>query len=124
MELVKRLSRLPRRWVLLVCACFVLLPPAGAYAYFVDTYWQDVNQAGGVWGTAGYAPREWNRVWHQVGRYWNPFYCPPANPCFGGSTTSSNPSYASGSASYAAAYCQNIDDNSGVTWTCQTTVPN
>jgi hypothetical protein len=122
MTVLKRL--LPRNRVSLttiVCILLIALPPAIAYAGTNFTYMQGVNQVNGYWGTPGYSPRDYNRVWHYPGYYWNPFYCPTSGPCFGGNSGSDNPTYANGSAGYAKAYCQNLSDNSGVTWTCQST---
>lgn len=115
-----------KRLATLICVLLLVVPPAVANAWsYIDTYKQSVNQVGGVFGTTSpaYASRSWDRTYHQAGRYWNLFYCPTSGGCFGGNTDANNPTYASGGAVYAKSLCHNIDDNSGVTWTCQTTVP-
>lgn len=114
---------------MIACLLLLALPPLTAYAYsYINTYKQSQNQVGGVFGTYNggggpeYANREWNRTYHQAGYYWNLFYC-DLSTCFGGNTDANNPTYASGGASGSKSLCHNMDDNSGVTWTCQTTVP-
>lgn len=121
----------PRRFMLvLACLLLLALPPAAAHAWsYIDHYKQGTNRVGEVFGTwdggegPAYASRSWNRTWHSQGYYWNLFYCPTSGTCFGGNTDALNPTYASGGAVYAKSLCHNMDDNSGVTWTCETTVP-
>jgi len=85
------------------------------------TYAQGVNGVGGDWRTTGYAPRQWNRVWRQPGPDWglsyqytNGQYC-----CFW--IDNINPTVSHYGISYGRAWCSNLEDNTGVLWTCQTT---
>jgi hypothetical protein len=120
---VHRVRHLSWQMTLIICLLFILIPPTVAYGSTIFTYAQGYGGVGGVYGTTGYAARDFNRVYHQAGYYWNPFYCRTDGSCFGGTSGSSNPTYANGGASYAKAYCHNQTDNSGVLWTCQTTRP-
>lgn len=115
--------RRPTRLSFLVCAMLILLPPAVAYASTWFTYAQGYFGAGGVFHTTGYAPRDANRVYHAYGYYWDPYYCNTSGTCFGDNTDYHNPTYSIGGASYAKSFCGNVNDNSGVQWTCQTTTP-
>jgi len=124
-ELVNKARHLSTRAILLICVLFVLIPPTIAWGGSNFTYAQWTNGVGGVWCTwgqvqCGGSPRDYDRVYHAIGYAWNPFYCWNGN-CFGGTNGTQNPIYANGSASYAAAYCHNLSDNSGVQWTCQST---
>lgn len=111
------------RLLVIVSLLLLLIPPSVAFASTIFTYAQYVNYPDEIFSTTGYASRDFNRVYHAVGYSWNPFYCNTSGSCFGGTVGTSNPTYASGSAGYAKAYCHNINDNSGVLWTCQTTRP-
>jgi hypothetical protein len=125
-RLAQRIVDDSRRLTVLTCILFVLIPPAIAFGGTVFTYAQGISGIGSVWcttgpgGNCGGSPRDFDRVYHQIGYSWNPFYCWNGN-CFGGTNGTQNPIYANGSASYAIAYCHNLSDNSGVTWTCQST---
>lgn len=125
-QVVQRARHLSTRVIVLICVLFVLIPPVIASGGTVVTYAQYQNGVGGVWchvGIGGYcggSPRDFNRVYHAIGYAWNPFYCWNGN-CFGGTSGTQNPIYANGGASYASPYCHNMSDNSGVTWTCQST---
>lgn len=125
-ELARRVCQASRRLTVVICVLFVLVPPTIASGGTVFGYAQGFDTVGGVWCTTGFAgncggsPRDFNRVYHQQGTTWNPFYCWNGN-CFGGTSGQQNPIYANGSASYAAAYCHNMNDNSNVMWTCQST---
>lgn len=116
-----------RRKLLVLCsACLFLLPAAVSHSWsYIDTYKQNVNMAGGTWGTysPAYRDRAFNRVYHQYGTDWQMFYARPDGSELGHNIGYINPLYANGSATNAKALCHNIDDQSGVTWTCQATVP-
>lgn len=105
------------------CLLLVVLPPGVALAATQFNYAQGVNGVGGTFATSGEADRNHNRVWHQAGKSWWVWYL------HNGSLTglvfnSSNPTeYPSPSSTVAYSKCSNSNDNSGVTWTCQTTRP-
>lgn len=111
------------RLTVLACLIGALSLPAIAYAYEIFTYAQGVYGVGGTYHTTGEAPRAFNRVYHQSGYYWDVYYCQDGRnpPCFGEVLDYHNPTYANGGASYAKSFCHNVNDNSGTTWTCQTT---
>jgi hypothetical protein len=120
-QLLARARRHPLRLTLLVCAILVLLPPAVAYAGTVFTYAQGTNGIGQTHSTAGYGPRDLNRVYHADGYFWEVWYCRTDGSCFDDVVSNINPTRSVGGASYAKAFCHNVNDNSGVLWTCQTT---
>ena len=110
------------RRLALVAACLflVVLPPAVALAAQI-TYASGTNGVGGTFATSGEAVRGYNQVWHQAGRSWWVWYLHGSSQT-GLVFNSSNPTkYNGGSGTVAYAKCSNSDDNSGVTWTCQTT---
>jgi hypothetical protein len=111
----------PLHITLLACAILVLLPPAVAYAGTWFNYAQGTNGVGGTYATTGYAPRDADRVYHAAGFWWELWYCHTDGTCFGDHQDYVNPAYANGGSSYAKAFCHNLNDNSGVLWTCQTT---
>src|SRR5919204_4361357 len=115
-------ARRSRRILLLVgCLLLVIIPTTLAYAGTNFNYAQGYFGAGGSFGTPGFAPRDYNRVWHAAGYEWWVFYELPngSTACFRDNTN--NPTSCPFSNSYAKAWCSNITDNSGVQWTCQTT---
>ena len=115
-----------RRVLLLVCLGLVVLPPAIAYASVVQTYRQSVNQVGGQWHTFDpqFASRDFNRVYHQAGRTWGLTYCYSNGSCLNYYFGTANPTVDPwGGEFYAEAWCYNVNDGSGVNWTCQTTRP-
>lgn len=111
--------RLP---VLVIALLLVLVPPTVAWAGQIN-YASGTNGVGGTFPTSGEAVRSYNQVWHQSGYYWWVWYL------HGSSQTglvydNANPTkYPGGSGTIAYAKCSNQNDNSGVTWTCQTTTP-
>ncbi len=105
------------------CLLLVVVPPGVAIAATQFNYAQGVNGVGGTFATSGEADRNHNQVWHQSGKYWWVWYLHGSSQT-GLVFNSSNPTkYPSPSSTVAYAKCSNSDDNSGVTWTCQTTRP-
>lgn len=100
-----------------------LILPSSALAWNWFPYENGVNNAGGIWTTDGWAPREGNRVYHQAGRMWGVRYCGTAQ-CEWWWYTTSNPTVEPyPHHNYAKSYCNNVNDNSGVNWVCQSTRP-
>lgn len=97
--------------------------PATALAWSsVVTYASDKGYAGFEFGTSGYGPRAWNRVYHQQGALWDLTYCPVSGSCSAWYVGhGENPTVDPRNNGYAQAWCYNINDDTGVTWTCQTT---
>ena len=65
--------------------------------------------------------RDYNQVWHQSGRTWTVLYHLTDGSDTAIRTDSNNPTRWGGHIGYADAWCNNVNDNSFVTWTCQTT---
>jgi hypothetical protein len=123
-------ARFPRvkRLVLILCvialaALVGAIRPSRASAHVIITYAQGYYGAGGTFHTTGFGPRDFNRVYHQSGTTWWLFYCQTDGSCDNPYVGSVNPLVDNRDNGYAAAYCSNINDNSGVQWTCQTTKP-
>lgn len=109
--------------LLLGLAAVAIAIPATAFAWSsVVTYAHDRGYAGFIFSTAGYGPRAWNRVYHDQGTLWDLNYCPTSGSC----TTwyvgqGENPTVDPRDYGYGQAECYNLNDVSGVYWTCQTT---
>lgn len=115
-----RLSIPRRRGLLLGAIVAVLLVfPAISFAAIFQ-YAQGYNGAGGSWQTQYYGNRSFNRVYHKDGTYWRLSYCDPGG-CPTPYSGTVNPLVDSRAWNNAKAFCYNINDNSGVLWTCQTT---
>ena len=92
-----------------------------ALAATIFNYAQGTSGVDGILHhTAGYADRDFNRVYHGVGGKWSLWY----EHTDGSSTTpvqgTMNP-LTDPNNQYAIAYCFNLTDNTGALWTCQTT---
>lgn len=117
-----------RRWkVALAVACLTLMviPPSVAYAWSALIYAQGYYGANGFYRTTGFAPRNYDIAWHEAGTRWGVWYensdgsdTPP-----GGFYSTDNPTRIDTNVGYARSHCNNVNDNSGVQWTCQTTTP-
>jgi hypothetical protein len=120
-------SLLKRKLLVLSCVGLFVLPIGAAQSWsYIDTYKQNVNMVGGVFGTynPAFRDRAFNRVYHQYGYDWYVYYCHTDGVCnIGVNYGYVNPLYANGGVTNGKAICSNVDDNSNVTWTCQTTVP-
>lgn len=106
-----------------VCLILVVLPPTVAYAGFVQTYRQSQNQQGGQWSTFDpeYANRSFNRVYHQAGTTWGLRACTYVYGCVPYDYGTTNPLTDVGGDDLMM-WCYNVNDSSGVNWTCQSTV--
>jgi hypothetical protein len=129
-HLIQNLSGKMWKHKLLVCvaAVMMILPPAVAYASTVQTYRQSSNEVGGQWHTTSpeFANRDFDRVYHASGYDWGLAYCiTNESNCTQYNFGNTNPFYYMGGAgaSDSSAWCYNVDDNSGVGWTCQSTYP-
>lgn len=112
----------PRRVILLVAALFVVAPPVGAYAHLPQiTYASGTGGVGATYRTTGFNHRDYNQVWHQSGRTWDFAYLLTDGSLTGYVINTNNPTRWGGEIGYAKSTAVNYDDNSGVTWTCQTT---
>ncbi len=114
------------RLLLAVALTLIILPPAAAYASTVQTYRQSANEVGGQWHTTSpvYANRDFNRVYHKSGTQWGLAYCDSVTGCCPYAFGTANPWVdPRGGGVYQEAWCYNVNDNSGVNWTCQTTIP-
>lgn len=76
---------------------------------------------GGVFSTSGFNHRDYNQVWHQAGKNWTVFYELTDGTAVAVVINTDNPTRWGGEIGYAKAKCNNVNDNSFVTWTCQTT---
>jgi hypothetical protein len=111
-----------RRW-LVAALVIVLAFPSAASAWSVLTFARGFNGVDGFLRTAGFTGREFVRVYHSEGRSWAVFYEDQNGNNFGVAVDNANPTVQTNNASYAMAWCQNINDNSFVEFTCQTTQP-
>lgn len=115
-----------RSVIALICVFLVVIPPGIAYAWSALIYAQGNSfQGGGIFHTQGYAPRNYDIAWHQPGYKWVVYYEDTSGDTHppGGFYSTDNPTRIDTNVSYDSAWCQNVNDNSGVTWTCQTTTP-
>lgn len=104
------------------CVVAFLLPVAVAYATTeIFTYATGTYGVNGWFKTTGFAPRNLNRVWHNAGYYWGVAYENQVGDTYAIVTNTANPTAYNGSTLYAKSDCHNLNDNSGTTWTCQTT---
>ena len=115
------LRRNTSKLLFLACALLILMPPALAYASTQLNYASGMNGVHGRYSTPGFSSRDYNRVWHQPGYGWIVWYQEPNGTIDGYVTNTSNPTSWPHPIGYAKAFCFNDTDDSGVTWTCQTT---
>jgi hypothetical protein len=97
-------------------------PSTLAYAHYTQqlTYATGVYGVNGTYSTPGYDHRQYNQVWHQIGKLWSVYYWTGSETA-GYELSSGNPTRWPGEIGYAIARCHNHTDDSGVQWTCQTT---
>lgn len=106
--------------VSLVAALVLAVPGAAHLSQY--TYAQGVNGAGGTYpGSSAFNHRDYNQVWHQAGKLWIVYYLLSNNDFAGLAGNTDNPTRWGGEIGYGSPKCRNDDDNSGVTWTCQST---
>jgi hypothetical protein len=112
-----------RRFLLpLTCVLFVVLPPTIALAATQFTYAQGSFGSGGIFHTTGQDQRNYNQCFHQKGKEWYVYYV-HGTDVNGFVDNTDNPTQWPEAIGYAYSYSKNINDDSGVTWTCETTRP-
>jgi len=80
-----------------------------------------VMGAGGIWWTPGFDNRDYNRAWHANGYRWDIFYYDNVNGVTCPASGTTNPTRCEVNGSYKESDCANVSDNSGVTWSCNST---
>jgi hypothetical protein len=115
--LQRLIARMPGRLLALVCLALALIPPSVAYAASI-TYAQSTNGSGGYWHS-GYNSYLYNQVWHSGNAAWEVYYAQSNGSVVGDVANYNNPTQWPYSISYADSWCHNINDNTGVVWTCQ-----
>lgn len=114
----QRLNRLTRRSFVLLCIVVAFAIPAAAFAGS-NTYASGTNGIGGNYAGPGLTSMLYNQVWHQSGWTWEVYY-DYSGQARGDVEDNMNPTKWPYSISgYSEAHCHNINDTSGVTWTCQ-----
>lgn len=116
----KRLT--PRVAVAACVAVVALLAAAGGWAHLPQfTYASGSGGVGGVYpGSDAYNHRDYNQVWHNDCCTWGVFYV-SGGIIYGWVRNTSNPTKWPNEIGYATMKCENVNDNSGTTWTCQST---
>jgi hypothetical protein len=109
--------------VLLLVFAVAAIRPATASAAVQTTYAQGHTSPGSVFYTPGFGPRLYNQVWHQLGYSWDACYTHTDGSWGTCAYGNGNPTKDSNDDGYAKADCYDVDDNSGVQFTCQTTKP-
>ena len=115
-----------RRLGLLAAVVLTMVGSASiAYAATIFTYATGANGAGGFYfNPGGWDFRNFNRVYHKAGTHWQLFYDTPGGPLVVYADGTTNPLSSAGSGGVQMRpVCRNIDDSSGVVWTCQSTRP-
>jgi hypothetical protein len=106
--------------VLAIIAALVAATVALASTQF--NYDSGAAAIGSGLSTTGYDYRDYNRVYHAVNYTWDVAYQDSQGSIFGQEVDASNPTWQHSTA-YGKSLCESISDNSGVTYTCQTTRP-
>lgn len=114
-----------KHWFVLLCVVLVVMPVGVAYAATQQTYATGQNGVSGVVYTTNpeYANRNYNQVWHHSGYSWTVWYEDTAGYVYCNVTNTNNPTKCGSFSAYKWTLAQNVNDNSGTTWTAQTTVP-
>jgi hypothetical protein len=112
-----------RSLLLLVVALVTLVFTAAAFGHgATGWYARGTYGVGGVYQT-GFNHRHFNRVWHEWGYKWTVLYKTSDGP--GGTccivTDTINPTEYPYEIGYARCLCNNVTDDSGTLWTCQST---
>ena len=109
--------------VVAACAALAFAPPAAlAHWSYVYSYATGFNGSGGLYSTPGFGHRHLRRVWHEWGTWWCTWYYRTDQTVAAHTCDYVNPVGGWVEISYAAVFCYNWTDESGVRWTCQTTV--
>lgn len=120
--------RKPWFWPLVILSVVALAVPAAAYAASTETFAQGNSAGSGNFALhtpnpEGFLTRNFVRVYHATGYYWEVFYCDSSSNCFDVTYTNTNPTENDSVANNAQAYCDDANDGSNSLFTCQTTHP-
>lgn len=72
-------------------------------------------------GTEYWNHRDYNQVWHNANFTWGVFYVTTDRIIHGWVRDTANPTRWGGEIGYATPKCENVNDTSGTTFTCQST---
>jgi hypothetical protein len=110
------------RTVAAIALIIVALPSAAAGHLSQYTYASGSSQPYSVFpGSEAWNHRDYNQVWHQAGNTWGVFYVTTDRIIHAWVRDTSNPTRWGGEIGYATPKCENVNDTSGVTFTCQST---
>jgi hypothetical protein len=108
-----------------LCSVCIALPITASAHLAQANYAGGTNGVGGIYNTCStigcWNHRDYNQVWHYAGREWGVTYQLTNDDIVAAMINRDNPTRWGGEIGYAKARCGNIDDDSGYTWTCQTT---
>lgn len=110
-----------RRLIFLTCALFITIPAGVASGGHDFQYSTGIWGVGGYHSTTGYDNRDYNRAWHQSGYKWHVFYLNDVGGFSCEVYGTINPTRCEADGAYRQSWCHNITDDSGVTWSCNST---
>jgi hypothetical protein len=106
----------------LLCGIFVVpLPASSAVAGQDFQYATGVLGVGAYYWTSGFDNRSYNRAWHQPGYTWSVWYADTNGFTSCSVQSNTNPTRCETNGSYKQSWCHNVNDNSDVTWSCNST---
>lgn len=119
-RILAAVNRTPLRILAVVCIAMAFIPPLVAYAGSTD-------YAVGTFGCCGYFPGPgfntnyiYNQVWHSTNATWEVYYETTTPPYVAGDVqNNSNPTKWPNAIGYGKPWCHNVNDNTGVAWSCQ-----
>lgn len=112
-------TRMPFRLLALACVLMALIPPLVAYASST-TYATGTFGCCGYWDAGYNSIYKFNQVWHSTLGTWEVYYQTTTPPYTEGDLeNNSNPTKWPYSIAYGNPWCHDINDNTGVVWTCQ-----
>lgn len=117
-NVVKLATRRTRLLLATVCVFLTLAPPSVALAASY-TYASGINGQGGTYRYYYWNSYLYNQVWHAQYYHWYVAYVLSDGSKAGEVSNWNNPTKWPYSIGYAQPECTNLDDYSGVRWTCQ-----